>query len=135
MYTRKGVEHARCITFVQPGRALLCPPESLPCTHTHTHTHAHTRLFVPPYFPLSCHQRYVASKDFCSRGIILNSYLLGSVVAALSADYVWKTTAEGDYVVMLLQTARFLYRSFEAALARGDLPGLTVYMRPFADPG
>jgi len=41
-----------------------------------------------------------------------HGYLLASGVAALSADYVWQTTAEGDYTVLILQTARFLLRSF-----------------------
>ena len=39
-----------------------------------------------------------------------HGYLLASGIAALSADYVWQTTAEGDYIVMQLQTARFLVK-------------------------
>ena len=35
-------------------------------------------------------------------------YLMASGIAALEADYKWRATAEGDTVVMLLQTARYL---------------------------
>jgi len=44
-----------------------------------------------------------------------HGYLLASGIAALSSDYVWQTTAEGDYTVLILQTARFLLRSFAKA--------------------
>ena len=36
-----------------------------------------------------------------------HGYLLNSGVAALAADYVWQTTAEGDFIVMLLQARLF----------------------------
>uniref|UniRef100_A0A0A9YM88 Peroxisomal acyl-coenzyme A oxidase 1 n=1 Tax=Lygus hesperus TaxID=30085 RepID=A0A0A9YM88_LYGHE len=36
-----------------------------------------------------------------------NGYLLASGIGALSVDYVWQTTAEGDFIILLLQTARF----------------------------
>jgi alkylation response protein AidB-like acyl-CoA dehydrogenase len=35
-------------------------------------------------------------------------YLLASGIAAIEADYKWRATAEGDTVVMLLQTARYV---------------------------
>jgi hypothetical protein len=36
-----------------------------------------------------------------------------SLCSQVAADYVWQTTAEGDFLVMLLQTARFLMKCFD----------------------
>ena len=53
-----------------------------------------------------------------------HGYMKVSGVASLAADYVWQTTAEGDYIVMLLQLARFLVKAAEDVRAhfgaRGD---------------
>jgi hypothetical protein len=49
----------------------------------------------------------------CRKSCGGHGYLLNSGVASLSADYVWQTTAEGDFVVLLLQTARFLMKCFD----------------------
>jgi acyl-CoA oxidase len=51
----------------------------------------------------------------CRKACGGHGYLLNSGVASLSADYVWQTTAEGDFIVLLLQTARFLMSQFKAA--------------------
>ena len=40
------------------------------------------------------------------------------------------TTAEGDYVVLLLQTARFLTKAVESARNREPLSGLTECFQP-----
>eukprot|EP01083_Nonionella_stella_P291375 991488_1 len=39
-----------------------------------------------------------------------NGYLLASGVAAQSVDYAWQCTAEGDFVILILQTARYLLK-------------------------
>jgi acyl-CoA oxidase len=44
-----------------------------------------------------------------------NGYLLSSGVAALAADYLWQTTAEGDWIILMLQTARFLIKTLQDA--------------------
>ncbi len=36
-----------------------------------------------------------------------NGYLHAAGLASLAADYVWQTTAEGDWVILMLQTANF----------------------------
>lgn len=46
-----------------------------------------------------------------------HGYMLAAGVSALAADYVWQTTAEGDFIVMLLQTARYLMRQLTAVSA------------------
>jgi len=40
-----------------------------------------------------------------------NGYLLSSGIAALSQDYLWQTTAEGDWIILMLQTARYLIKT------------------------
>jgi len=58
-----------------------------------------------------------------------HGYLLSSGIAALEADFKGpNTTAEGDYVVLALQTARFLIKSVKK---RGDrLVGTTSILEP-----
>jgi hypothetical protein len=41
-----------------------------------------------------------------------NGYLMAGGIASLAADYVWQTTAEGDYIVMMLQTAQVQKQNF-----------------------
>ena len=53
-----------------------------------------------------------------------HGYLLCSGVAQLGADYVWQATAEGDYIVLSLQTARFLVGALRRARAGEPLSGL-----------
>jgi acyl-CoA oxidase len=52
-------------------------------------------------------------------------YLLASGIAQMEADYKWRATAEGDTVVMLLQTARYLMKAAADARAGKPLAGLT----------
>jgi acyl-CoA oxidase len=44
----------------------------------------------------------------CCGGV---GYLLSSGIAALAGDYVWRVTAEGDWIILMLQTARFIIKS------------------------
>ena len=41
-----------------------------------------------------------------------------------TADYLWQTTAEGDWIVLMLQTARFLIKSLNQA--RKGKPGVLL---------
>ena len=67
----------------------------------------------------------------CRRACGGHGFLLSSGVAALAADYVWKVTAEGDFVVMLLQTARYLMKML-ARVRRGEPPPPTGLCASFA---
>ena len=69
----------------------------------------------------------------CRKACGGHGYLLNSGVAAMSADYVWQTTAEGDFIVMLLQTARFLMKQLNDVARRGQVSAerecLTIDLR------
>lgn len=62
-----------------------------------------------------------------------HGYLLASGIAHQWADYAWQATAEGDPVVMLLQTARFLVKMCAAARAGESLPGSIGYLAELKD--
>jgi hypothetical protein len=62
-------------------------------------------------------------------------YLLASGIAAIEADYKWRATAEGDTVVMLLQTARYLVKSAGDARNGRPLSGLCACFADFSKPG
>ena len=66
-----------------------------------------------------------------------HGYLMSSGIAPLEADFKGpNATAEGDAVVLLLQTARFLVKSVETARSGNvaELPGMTACFAPLADP-
>lgn len=46
-----------------------------------------------------------------------------------------QVTAEGDFIVLLLQTARFLINCCRDARAGKALSGLAEYLQPLQDPG
>jgi len=62
-----------------------------------------------------------------------NGYLLSSGIAKLTQDYAWQVTAEGDYIVLLLQTARFLVKSLEQARRGEPVVGLVKLLEPLRD--
>eukprot|EP01062_Namystynia_karyoxenos_P012064 TRINITY_DN14325_c0_g1_i2.p1 TRINITY_DN14325_c0_g1~~TRINITY_DN14325_c0_g1_i2.p1 ORF type:complete len:714 (+),score=249.29 TRINITY_DN14325_c0_g1_i2:294-2435(+) len=64
-----------------------------------------------------------------------HGYLLSAGIGPAWADWVWQVTAEGDPVVMYLQTARFLIKSVAAARKGEKLSGLCEYLSPLRDPG
>lgn len=64
-----------------------------------------------------------------------HGYLLSSGVAAIGADYVWQTTAEGDFIVMMLQCARFLIKALAAAREGKPTPGPCSYLTCLNKPG
>lgn len=60
-----------------------------------------------------------------------NGYLLSSGIGALSIDYVWQTTAEGDFIVLLHQTARFIIKSIQQAIVENNkLTGPMEHLQP-----
>eukprot|EP01096_Ripella_sp_DP13-Kostka_P008124 TRINITY_DN301_c0_g2_i3.p1 TRINITY_DN301_c0_g2~~TRINITY_DN301_c0_g2_i3.p1 ORF type:complete len:1349 (-),score=671.96 TRINITY_DN301_c0_g2_i3:116-4162(-) len=63
-----------------------------------------------------------------------NGYLLNSGIAALAQDYAWQTTAEGDWIILMLQTARFLNKSLIKATKGQTLSDTCNYLSPLADP-
>jgi len=62
-----------------------------------------------------------------------HGYSLDSGIAALSVDYAWQATAEGDFVVMLLQTARFLLKCVAQARRGMSVPGFANYLSLYED--
>jgi acyl-CoA oxidase len=62
-----------------------------------------------------------------------NGYLMSSGIAPLAADYVWQTTAEGDFVLLILLTGRFLLKSLASA-RKGPLSGPVEYLNVIRDP-
>eukprot|EP00301_Raphidiophrys_heterophryoidea_P026218 c8999_g1_i1.p1 GENE.c8999_g1_i1~~c8999_g1_i1.p1 ORF type:complete len:699 (+),score=214.77 c8999_g1_i1:63-2159(+) len=63
-----------------------------------------------------------------------NGYLLASGIGALEGDYKWQITAEGDFVILTLQTARFLVKSVDTARSGQAVAGLCEYLAVLADP-
>ena len=63
-----------------------------------------------------------------------HGYLLNSGIAALEGDYKYNATAEGDSVVLLLQTARYLLKARDAARAGQPVTGIVAGLAPLADP-
>eukprot|EP01089_Gocevia_fonbrunei_P017051 TRINITY_DN5438_c0_g1_i4.p1 TRINITY_DN5438_c0_g1~~TRINITY_DN5438_c0_g1_i4.p1 ORF type:complete len:416 (-),score=97.17 TRINITY_DN5438_c0_g1_i4:40-1287(-) len=59
-----------------------------------------------------------------------NGYLMSAGIAPLAADYVWQTTAEGDWIILMLQTARFLVKTMKSALKGQNVSGPVDYMIP-----
>ncbi|KAL1922943.1 uncharacterized protein VTP21DRAFT_9319 [Calcarisporiella thermophila] len=57
-----------------------------------------------------------------------NGYLMDSGIAPLAADYVWQITAEGDWIILMLQTARFLIQSVGKVLQGGKVGGVAAYI-------
>ena len=70
----------------------------------------------------------------CRKSCGGHGYLLASGVAAFGADYVWQTTAEGDFIVMMLQCARFLVKAVKAARAGKPTPGPCSYLANLNNP-
>lgn len=59
-----------------------------------------------------------------------NGYLMSSGIANLAADYVWQTTAEGDWIILMLQTAQFLLKSLQNAMSGKKLAEVVSYLTP-----
>jgi len=64
-----------------------------------------------------------------------HGYLMSSGIAPLEADFKGpNTTAEGDFVILLMQTARFLMQQVDTARAGRPLVGLAKCLSPLGDP-
>ena len=64
-----------------------------------------------------------------------HGFLMSSGIAPLEQDYKGpNTTAEGDYVLLSLQTARYLMKSLDAARRGEPLAGLTAGLAGLSDP-
>jgi acyl-CoA oxidase len=62
-----------------------------------------------------------------------NGYLMASGIAPLAANYVWQITAEGDWIILMLQTARFLLKSLQNAMQGKPLADPVSYLAPLKD--
>lgn len=66
-----------------------------------------------------------------------NGYLLASGIAPLTADYAWQITAEGDWIILILQTARFLMKKLKLVMSgeeNVEKGGVVGYLTPMSNP-
>jgi len=63
-----------------------------------------------------------------------NGYLMASGIAPLAQDYVWQTTAEGDYILMILQLGRFLIGIYEDAVKGVPVSEQCDYLSSVSNP-
>lgn len=64
-----------------------------------------------------------------------NGYLLSSGLAAMSQDYLWQVTAEGDYVLLALLVAKHILKSIGKIIGGQKLQGLMDYFNVIGDEG
>lgn len=69
----------------------------------------------------------------CRKCLGGNGYLMISGIASLAQDYVWQITAEGDYVLMILQLGKFLLKAFTSARQGEVLSGPCDYLAAVKD--
>jgi flavocytochrome c len=63
-----------------------------------------------------------------------NGYLLHSGIGALSQDYLWQVTAEGDFIILSLLTARHILKSIGKVFGGLKLQGIMEYFNVIGDP-
>jgi len=56
-----------------------------------------------------------------------NGYLLSSGLSAMSQDYLWQVTAEGDYIILALLTAKHILKSIGKIMGGMKLQGIMDY--------
>jgi len=61
-----------------------------------------------------------------------NGYLMAAGIAPLAANYVWQITAEGDYIILMLQTGRFLLKALKDVVSGKQLPEICSYLKDLA---
>ena len=94
----------------------------------------HTQPFVP-----TCHTShsflYYSPRTFYSFPLARPGlgYLNASGIGGFEANFKWLVTADGDWVVMLLQTARYLYKSLAAARERKPLSAFAQCLAPLGE--
>lgn len=59
-----------------------------------------------------------------------NGYLMSSGLAPLAANYVWQTTAEGDWTLLMLSSAQFVLKSLRNAMEGKPLSETVSYLAP-----
>jgi acyl-CoA oxidase len=62
-----------------------------------------------------------------------NGYLLHSGIGALTQDYLWQVTAEGDFIILSLLTARHLLKSIGKVFGGQKLQGIMEYFNVIGD--
>ena len=63
-----------------------------------------------------------------------NGYLLSAGLSALSQDYLWQVTAEGDFIILALLTAKSLLKSMQQVLKGKKLTGIVDYFNIAIEP-
>lgn len=63
-----------------------------------------------------------------------NGYLLHSGIGALSQDYLWQVTAEGDFIILSLLTARHILKSIGKVFGGLKLQGIMDYFNVIGEP-
>jgi len=62
-----------------------------------------------------------------------NGYLMASGIASLAADYVWQTTAEGDWIILMLQTGKYVLQVLNKAKEGEKLSMAVDYIQPIRE--
>lgn len=63
-----------------------------------------------------------------------NGYLLNSGIGSLTQDYLWQVTAEGDFVILGLHTARHLVTSVGKVIGGKKVTGVIDYLNVIGEP-
>jgi len=63
-----------------------------------------------------------------------NGYLMSSGIAPLAVNYVWQTTAEGDWIILMLSTSQFLLKVLRHAMSGQSISDTVAYLKPLQDP-
>jgi len=64
-----------------------------------------------------------------------NGYLLSTGISALSQDYLWQVTAEGDFIILALLTAKHLLKSAQTVMNGKKLTGVVEYLNAVGETG
>ncbi len=64
-----------------------------------------------------------------------NGYLLSSGISQLSLDYLWQITAEGDYIILSLLTARYLLKCVGNVMGGKKVTGIVEYLNVLSTDG
>jgi acyl-CoA oxidase len=64
-----------------------------------------------------------------------NGYLLSTGISALSQDYLWQVTAEGDFIILAMLTAKSLLKSIQTIFNGKKLTGIVDYFNIIGESG
>jgi flavocytochrome c len=62
-----------------------------------------------------------------------NGYLLSAGLSAMSQDYLWQVTAEGDYIILALLTAKHILKSLGKVMGGMKLQGVMDYFNVLSE--